>query len=158
MTITFSNAVIIACTLLSASTQACLIPGGSDDCDTSTDDCLVTANDLEGTWCNQRSPQTCLTVIQPYSYANDALTSGTRYVLTVGLCLERGRLTGGLEFSPDTDSRMCLPGFEYGLWSAASVSFTSVGLYLYDINQCQGQVCDEDAFVYANDMDLSYVR
>lgn len=143
-----SFATIIGLTLLSG----CAIPGGSDTCDTSTDDCLVTANDLEGTWCNQRSEQTCLTV--------DQTQSGARYTLTVGLCTERGTLTGGLEFNPDTTSRVCLPGFTYGLWSAASASFTATGLYLYDIDQCQpapgSNVCDDAAFVYANDLDLTY--
>lgn len=159
----FYMKIIIAAnlaTLAAALLSGCAIPGGSDACDTSTDDCLVTANDLEGTWCNQRSPQTCLTVIQPYSYANDAPTQNTRYELTIGLCTERGTLTGGLEFNPDTASRVCLPGFTYGLWSAASASFTSHGLYLYDIDQCQpapgSNVCDEAAFVYANDLDLTY--
>jgi hypothetical protein len=157
MTITFSSLAIIALTLLSG----CLIPGGSQACDTETDDCPIMSSDLEGTWCNQRSEQTCLTVIQPYSYSTDAPTAGTRYILTVGLCTERGILTGGLEFNPDTSSRMCLPGFTYGLWSAASASFNSTGLYLYDISQCfHPEYCDgtTETTVYANDLDLSYVR
>lgn len=143
-----ANIAILAAALISG----CQIPGGSEACDTSTDDCLVTANDLEGTWCNQRSPQTCLTV--------DQTSAQVRYTLTIGLCTERGTLTGGLEFNPDTSSRVCLPGFTYDLWSAASASFTSYGLYLYDIIQCQpapgSNVCDDAAMVYANDLDLTY--
>lgn len=140
-TIIASAAALLALTL-----SGCQIAGGS--CDTETDDCPVTANDLEGTWCDSRSPQTCLTV--------DQSQPTVRYTLTIGTCTERGSLTGGLEFNPDTGSRVCLPGFTYGLWSAASASFTSTGLYLYDIDQCQRQVCDESAFVYANDLDLTY--
>lgn len=152
-TIILSSAGIIALSLLSG----CLIPGGSCETDKvhygGSPDCepLVTSNDLEGTWCNQRSPQTCLTVDQR-SYPQ------TRYTLTIGLCTERGSLTGGLEFSPDTTSQVCLPGFINGLWSSASATFTNHGLYLYDIDQCQGSVCGpgDTGFVYANDLDLAY--
>lgn len=138
MTIILSNAALLALTLLSG----CLIPGGT-----------VSSNDLEGTWCNQQANQTCLTIDQTATQA--------RYTLTVGLCTERGSLSGSLEFSPDTTSRTCLPGFTYGLWSA-SASFTSTGLLLESISQCQpapgSNVCDESAFVYADDLDLSHVR
>lgn len=151
-TILASNAAIVALGLLSG----CAIPGGSD-CSVhydGTPDCdpVVTANDLEGTWCNTRSPQTCLTVDQT-SYPT------TRYTLTIGLCTERGTLTGGLEFNPDTGSRMCLPGFTYGLWSAAEASFNDTGIYLYDISQCfHPSYCDGTAetMVWANDLDLEY--
>jgi hypothetical protein len=144
-----ANIATIAASLLLSS--GCQIPGGS--CDTETDDCLITANDLEGTWCDSRSEQTCLTVSQS--------RRGTRYTLTIGLCTERGRLSGGLEFNPDTDSRVCLPGFNHNLWSASSASFTSYGLYLYDISQCwHPSYCDgtSETMVWANDLDLSYVR
>ncbi len=150
MTIVLANAAIIAASLFALLSQGCLIPGGSEACNTDSDDCPVMASDLDGTWCDSHSPQTCLTVFQ--------YPAGARYALTIGQCLEQGELTGGLEFDPDTDSRVCLPGFGYDLWCALSASFTNHGLYLYDISQCQGQVCDENAFVYANDLDLSYVR
>lgn len=156
MAIILSNAAIIAIGALALLSGGCLIPGGSDDCEHPAQSqdgrpaCYkgIVASELDGTWCNQRSPQTCLTVDQT-SYPR------TRYTLTIGLCTERGSLTGGLEFDPDTDSRVCLPGFTSGLWSAAEASFNNTGIYLYDINQSDGT---EAGTVYANDLDLSYVR
>jgi hypothetical protein len=78
------------------------------------------AYELDGVWCDRESPQTCLSVI-PSSPA-------AHYVWQVGLCFETGRLTGGLEFTPATDSRLCLAP-DYGLYSASG-KWTTTGIRL----------------------------
>lgn len=125
------------------------LPDGTEDCSP-----VVMHNELDGTWCNQRSPQVCLTVD---SHSSSLAPQTSRYVLTIGLCTETGTLTGGLEFDPDTASRVCIPGFTHDLWSAASTTQTSYGIYLYDISQCQDSTCDDTTIAYTNDLDLSYM-
>lgn len=67
--------------------------------------------DLDGTWCTTSTPdEICLTVRQ---------TSATaRYWFSTPTCQETGYLTGGLEFTPDTTSRLCLAP-EPSLYSAS---------------------------------------
>lgn len=92
---------------------ACEIPGG-------TGDGSLEHWELDGgMWCTTAVPvETCLSV-------NDG-----RYLLERGLCVERGRVNGGLEFSPDTDSRVCMPGVEaFGSYDAEAYR-TAVGIDL----------------------------
>lgn len=139
-TIVLANAAIVALGALSLLSGGCTLPVDSEPGP-------VEHWELEGTWCDTRSPQTCLTV----RHGTD--DPFARYELTVGLCSETGRLTGGLEFSPDTSSRICLPGFTYGLWSAAA-AWTPTGLTL-EPNQSDGTT---EGTVYHPTLELDYVR
>lgn len=85
----------------------------------------VQAYELHGTWCSKALPeQICLIA---------DVTTGT-YIWYAGNdlgdanCSETGRLTGGLEFWPDTDSRLCLAP-EYDIYGAAG-EWTATGLRL----------------------------
>lgn len=70
----------------------------------------VMSYELDGTWCTTATPdEICLTVRQTDATA--------RYWFTLPTCQETGYLAGGLEFTPDTTSRLCLAP-EYGLYSA----------------------------------------
>jgi hypothetical protein len=84
----------------------------------------IMAYELHGTWCNQDSERVCLTVSLP----QDTGLPTSRYVWAVGTCIETGKLTGGLEFQPDTNSRLCLAP-EYDLYSAGA-EWTGSGLKL----------------------------
>lgn len=97
----------------------------------------VKAINIEGTYCTDANPQEiCLTVIQPYSNVPNA-PARTRYLLSNGLCFEMGYLDGGIEFTPDTTSRLCMPGVtEYGLYSASG-DWTATGLRLF-VSQSDG--------------------
>lgn len=72
--------------------------------------------ELDGVWCTPATPdEICLIV-------NSSQATGlpnARYTWETPGCRENGTLTGGLEFDPDTASRLCLaPG--YSLYSAAA--------------------------------------
>lgn len=85
------------------------------------DDEPVMAYELDGQWCTVGDvPQVCLTVVQAPGHV--------AYVWQAGLCFEHGRLTGGLEFTPNTDSRLCVAP-EFDLYSATGV-WTGTGLRL----------------------------
>ncbi len=78
----------------------------------------IESYELDGTWCNTAPNRTCLTVDQS-SYPS-------HYTWQQGTCTEHGILTGGLEFTPATDSRLCLAP-EYDLYSAGA-QWTATGI------------------------------
>ena len=125
---------IIATTALIATPQACSAP---------TSPGLAYAYELSGKWCNTEQPQVCLAVMQPDEFnaprqvTSTPATATAHYVLQVGQCFETGSLIGSLKFDPDTHSRICLPGFTYGPYSAQT-TFTPAGLSLSNINQSDG--------------------
>jgi hypothetical protein len=88
------------------------------------DDPPVMAYELDGTWCTFALPvQTCLTVRSAQSTGLPT----ARYWFTQPTCQETGDLTGGLEFSPDTASRLCIAPdpYLYGAraeWTASGLS------------------------------------
>lgn len=85
----------------------------------------VMAYELHGTWCTKALPvQTCLIADRDTEtyiwYVGDDLGNAS--------CSEAGRLSGGLEFWPDTDTQLCLAP-EYDIYSAAG-EWTATGLRL----------------------------
>jgi hypothetical protein len=92
----------------------------------------VMAYELYGTWCTFAEPdETCLLVDNgPMDRGSGEITYMwyVGYTLGNARCFEAGVLTGGLEFTPDTDSRLCLAP-EYGLYSAGG-EWTGYGLRL----------------------------
>lgn len=92
--------------------------------------------ELEGTWCTAADPvETCLTVIHP----SNAPPTQSYYVIQSGLCFETGRLSGGLEFDPDTKSRLCLPNITRHMLYSAAGEWTATGIRL-EVNQSDGTV------------------
>lgn len=72
----------------------------------------VMAYELDGTYCTTATPdEICLTVRQTATF--------TRYWWSTPTCQETGTLTGGLEFWPDTASRLCMAPDPY-LYSAGA--------------------------------------
>lgn len=84
-------------------------------------DTPIEAYELDGTWCSYKL---CLRVDSPH---NTGLPF-TTYEWESPVCHETGRLTGGLEFTPDTSSSLCVAP-EYDLYSAAG-SWTPSGIKL----------------------------
>lgn len=112
-------------------------------------DSVIQSYELDGMWCTDANPgpALCLQVSQ----SSDSATA--RYLFSQGHgCFEHGSLTGGLEFSPDTDSDTCLPGIGYGLYSASG-EWTATGIRLSNINQSDGSSVSESP-----DLELHYVR
>lgn len=110
----------------------------------------IMAYELQGMWCTKALPeQTCL-------IADGIHDSYIWYVgndLGDATCTESGRLSGGLEFTPDTDSQLCLAP-EYGLYSAAG-EWTATGLRLtVDTLPAEGRARRDDPGLT---LDLDYV-
>lgn len=84
----------------------------------------VMSYELDGTWCSTATPvETCLTARSTHSTGLPM----ARYWWTQPTCQETGTLSGGLEFSPDTTSRLCLAPDTYlysarAEWSASGLS------------------------------------
>ena len=87
----------------------------------------VMAYELQGKWCttvgtdHMTGSEVCLTVDEPRGFIPYTWT------INGGQCVENGRLTGGLEFTPDTDSQLCLapefgPYFAVCEWSATGLN------------------------------------
>lgn len=112
-------------------------------------DSVIQSYELDGMWCTDSSkgPALCLQVSQ----SSGAPTA--RYLFSQGhACFEHGSLTGGLQFSPDTDSDTCLSGIGYGLYSASG-EWTATGIRLSNISQSDGSAESESP-----DLELHYVR
>lgn len=121
-----TNAAILAAILLSG-------------CSAATSDGPLMHYELDGTWCTSAAPvETCLTVIHP----TDSPPASSYYVLSRGLCYEQGHLTGGLEFTPDTTSRLCLPNITSHSLYSASGEWTATGIRLA-IDQSDGRQTSE---------------
>lgn len=95
----------------------------------------VMSYELDGTWCTTATPdEICLTVRNSHP---DMPGSSARYFWSSSTCQEIGTLTGGLEFWPDTASRLCLAP-EYDIYSA-SAQFTPAGLRI-ELDQASNNV------------------
>jgi hypothetical protein len=75
----------------------------------------VQSYELDGSWCTNDGSQVCLTVRSSQSTG----LPEARYWWSKPGCQETGDLTGGLEFTPDTDSRLCIAP-EPSLYSASA--------------------------------------
>lgn len=99
----------------------------STGCLSAEDTGPVLWSELEGQWCSDATAPlgtTCLEVRLDTSY-------NSRYIWTTHTpsnCTETGVLTGGLEFSPDTATRLCLAP-DASLYSA-SAEWSATGLRL----------------------------
>jgi hypothetical protein len=93
-------------------------------CVAPSDSASVMSYELDGTWCSTATPvETCLTVRSTHSTG----LPWARYFWTLPTCQETGTLSGGLEFSPDATSRLCLAPDPYlysasAYWSASGLS------------------------------------
>lgn len=83
--------------------------------------------ELDGKWCSPATPlQYCLEV---FSQQNSGLPYDSYiWSITGSSCVETGKLTGGLEFTPDTASRLCVAP-EPALYSA-SAQWHPAGLHI----------------------------
>lgn len=91
--------------------------------------------ELDGTWCSAANPvRTCLHV----QHAANNPASVSRYTWERGLCYEGGTLSGGLEFTPDTTSRLCLPFITRHTLYSAAAEWTATGLEISYLNQSDG--------------------
>jgi hypothetical protein len=109
--------------ILLASILSAIACGAAQDCSavfsdgSSACDEPVLASELAGTWCDE-SGRVCLTATVQGSYTWQS-----------GGCLETGRLTSGLEFTPDSTSAMCY-AIDDSLYSG-SVDWTDTGLSVF---------------------------